>query len=187
MPFPAWQPDALMHAAAAAALAAGRGVRRVVRREAVTEGADARVSLLVDATPARLWEVLADGHRYADWVLGAKRVRAVDPDWPAVGASLHYTAGVGPLEQHDRTTVRTCRPEHLLELEVQAGLAGTARVFLRLQPEGARTRVVIDEHPWRGLARTLHTPLSSAAFAARNAVQVRRLRDLAERGSATTA
>jgi hypothetical protein len=32
------------------------------------------------------------------------------------------------------------------------------------------TRVHLDEHPWTGLVRALHTPLASAGFAARGTI-----------------
>ena len=45
---------------------------------------------LVDATPAEVWDVLADGWLYPVWVVGASRMREVTKDWPAVGAKLHH-------------------------------------------------------------------------------------------------
>jgi len=44
------------------------------------------VSLEMEATPEEIFAVLADGHAYDDWVVGAKQIRAVDADWPAKGS-----------------------------------------------------------------------------------------------------
>jgi carbon monoxide dehydrogenase subunit G len=132
------------------------------------------------ATPARVWEVLADGHRYAEWVKGTKHIREVEPDWPAVGTSIHFTAGFGPLEHKDRTTVRASEIERKLELEVHAWPAGTARVALSIEPDGDGSRVTLAEHPLRGPAAWLHSALTAVVFRARNRVQISDLRKLAE-------
>jgi uncharacterized protein YndB with AHSA1/START domain len=171
-------PDTVVHAAVASVGAFGRGTRRLFVGDLDPHG-DARVRLLVDAPPAQVWEVLADGDAYGDWVVGARPVRQVDADWPAVGASLAYSVGVGPLELRDRTTVRRCEPQHLLDLDVSVP-GGSVRVVLRLQAQGSRTLVELDEHPSGGLLGLLHSPVGSAAFAARGALMLRRLRDLIE-------
>ncbi len=44
------------------------------------------ISRRVDAPAEAVWSVLADGWSYANWVVGAARVRDVDPGWPAQGA-----------------------------------------------------------------------------------------------------
>lgn len=43
------------------------------------------ISRRVDAPAEAVWSVLADGWSYANWVVGAARVRDVDPGWPAQG------------------------------------------------------------------------------------------------------
>ena len=43
----------------------------------------------IKASAEAIWNVLADGWLYAAWVVGASRMRAVDPRWPATGAVLH--------------------------------------------------------------------------------------------------
>src|SRR5207248_1475605 len=45
----------------------------------------AHVEQVVNATPDRVFEVLADGWTYSDWVVGTAHIRDVDPDWPAPG------------------------------------------------------------------------------------------------------
>jgi uncharacterized protein YndB with AHSA1/START domain len=39
----------------------------------------------IEATTEQVWAVLSDGWLYAGWVVGASRIREVDPRWPAVG------------------------------------------------------------------------------------------------------
>jgi carbon monoxide dehydrogenase subunit G len=134
------------------------------------------------ATPAQVWRVLADGQRYAEWVQGTKEIRHVEPGWPAVGTSIHFTVGIGPLEHKDRTTVRDCKVERKLELEVHAWPVGTVRVALSVEPEGDGSRVTLAEHPLRGPAAWLHSALTAVGFRARNRVQINDLRRLAEAG-----
>jgi hypothetical protein len=45
--------------------------------------------------------VLLDAYAYPRWVVGAKRIRAVDPEWPAPGSRFHHALGAGPAELHD--------------------------------------------------------------------------------------
>src|SRR3954467_7708989 len=80
------------------------------------------VNTLVERRPEQVWDVLADGHAYADWVIGTREIRAVDEGWPAGGAAIHYTVGVGPLTLRGRTTVRQIEKGHRLGLEADAGL-----------------------------------------------------------------
>ena len=139
-----------------------------------------QVSEHFDATPTQVWAVLSDGYRYKDWVKGTKEIRSVEPGWPAVGTALHYSAGIGPVTHDDKTTVRSSDPPRFLELEAHAWPLGTARIAITLEPDGTGTKVTMNEHPYRGVARLLHTPLSALGLAARGKVMLKDLRKLAE-------
>lgn len=134
----------------------------------------------IRATPTQVWAVLADGNRYADWVLGTHEIRFVDADWPARDTSIYYTVGWGPLTYGNRTTVSACVPDRVLELEVRAGLAGTVRVGIRLTPQRDGTLVMLEEHPLRGLVSWLHTPLGDVPLALRVHWMLRDLARLVE-------
>ncbi len=45
------------------------------------------VERVINTTPQRVWDVLADGWLYPLWVVGATRMREVDEDWPAIGVA----------------------------------------------------------------------------------------------------
>lgn len=141
-------------------------------------------NVLVEASPEKVWESLADGHSYAEWVVGTRAIRDVDPHWPAEGSWLHYTVGAGPLRAEDVTIVRMSRPPERLELEANASPIGTARISIELIPWGDACVVVIDEHPLRGPGPLLHNPLSETLFTLRNRLMLRRLRDLVQRRNA---
>jgi uncharacterized protein YndB with AHSA1/START domain len=133
----------------------------------------------IPATPEQIFAVLTDAHTYADWVVGAKDIRSVEPEWPAPGSGFHHTVGVGPVALRDETRVRALDPPHRLELQARAWPTGEAHVTLLLDEAGAGTRVTMLEEPVKGPARWLHNPLLDAATHARNTVALRRLARLA--------
>ena len=96
-------------------------------------------SRLIEAPPQAVWDVLADGWLYPSWVVGASRIRAVDPAWPAVGSLIHHSFGVWPLVIDDNTEVLDASPPTLLRLRARGWPAGEAEVVLRLSADGAGT------------------------------------------------
>ena len=48
---------------------------------------------LFDCTPDDVFAVLGDGWLYPVWVVGAARMRDVDPEWPAEGCLLYTSDG----------------------------------------------------------------------------------------------
>ena len=134
-----------------------------------------------DVAPEAVFDVLRDGRSYQQWVVGTRAIREVEPGWPKVGTALHYTVGYGPARKDDETRSRVYEPDRRLELEAHAWPAGTARIALRAEPIEDGTLVTIDEHPLRGLARTLHNPALDLLIRARNVETLRRLESLARR------
>lgn len=66
-----------------------------------------------DTTASRqqVWQVVADGWTYSQWVVvGNSRMRAVEPNWPALGTKIHHTIGVWPATIDDETVVEACKP-----------------------------------------------------------------------------
>ncbi|GAB3086816.1 SRPBCC family protein [Nocardioides zeae] len=140
----------------------------------------ARNERLTDATPAQVWDVLADGWLYPSWVVGATRMRAVDDTWPAAGSRLHHSVGVWPLLLDDATVVERSEPAHLLQLKARGWPMGEARVVLTLEPEGQGTRLVIEEDAIAGPGRLAPPPVRGVSIAWRNVETLRRLALLAE-------
>jgi hypothetical protein len=114
-------------------------------------------------------------------VVGTTEIRAVDDGWPALGAAIHYRVGWGPLALRGRTTVRQAEPGHLLGLEADAGLLGSARIVIELSEWGDGTVIVIDEHPLRGPAYWLHGAVSEVLLLVRGRPMVNQLAKLVER------
>ena len=134
----------------------------------------------VDAPPEAVFAVLADPRSFARWVVGSRRIRSADPDWPAPGTTFDHAVGVGPLTISDSTSVRSADPPHRLELLVRARPFTQAVVTLTLRPEAGGTRVEMDEHPADRRSRLLFNPLTEPLVRLRNKESLRRLKALAE-------
>lgn len=141
----------------------------------------AKVNALVRRPRAQVWQVLADGSAYAEWVVGTQEIRAVDDGWPAVGTAIHYTIGVGPVQFRGSTVVRQVDEGRLLGLEADADPFGSARIVIELSDWGEDTIVEIDEHPLRGPGWHLHNAVTEALLMARGRPMVGNLARLVER------
>ena len=143
----------------------------------------ALTTMTIDAPPEDVYAVLADGRRYAEWVVGAKRIRSVDPSWPEAGSRFHHVVGVGPLEIKDHSEVLEVRPNERLVLRVRARPAGDAKVELDLVRRDGGTEVRMNEYPTGGLAKVIDNPLFEATLKARNLEALRRLKREVEEGA----
>ncbi|MCS0634907.1 SRPBCC family protein [Streptomyces sp. LP05-1] len=136
---------------------------------------------LIERPPEAVWAVLADGSRYADWVVGTSSSRQKDDRWPQEGSALAYTVSVGPWTGEGETVVRLVEPGRRLELEAKSGPLGTARIAFELRPWGDATLVVVDEHPLRGPGGLLHNTAADALLQLRHRAMLRRLAEVVER------
>lgn len=141
--------------------------------------------IMIDASPDEVWAVLADPQTFDDWVLGAQNVRDADDSWPAVGSRLLHSTGVGPLTVDDETLVEEAVPPTRLVLLAKVGPVGAFRVTLELRGADGRTKLFMQEDPVGGIAA--HTPGTDSAIAARNAISLGKLKELAEGPAATRA
>ncbi len=141
------------------------------------------VSRCTPASVDAVWAVLADGFRYASWVVGAARVRAVDDGWPAVGTRIHHSVGTWPVMLDDITTVLSCVPGRELVMQARGWPAGEARVELELLPgeQAGGCRIVMREDATHGPGKLIPGPLRQLAITPRNVETLKRLAYLAER------
>lgn len=131
-------------------------------------------------TPDAVFDVLSDGWLYTTWVVGASRIRDVDPDWPEVGAKLHHSVGSWPFLLDDETEVFEVEAPRLLKLQARGWPAGEAQVTLTIDPTPSGCTVTIEEHPTHGPAKLVPSPAMGAALKWRNAETLRRLAMVAE-------
>ena len=136
---------------------------------------------IVKAPPTAVWEVLADGWLYPLWVVGASRIRDVDPSWPEQGSKIAHSVGAWPMLIDDTTEVTECRPGQLLALRARAWPAGEAAVEIRLSGSGPDTEVTMQEDAVTGPAVLVPKPVRDVTLNKRNAEALRRLAYLAER------
>lgn len=128
--------------------------------------------------------MLADPNTYAFWVVGSKKIRDFDPDWPAEGSAFHHAVGVGPLKINDHTVVEAVKPPRMLQIKAKARPMGTARVTLELRRRGRGTEVTMTEGPGDRLSMLVFNPLTDLLVSRRNERSLQRLKELAE-GTAT--
>lgn len=135
------------------------------------------------APPEAVFAVLADGCRYADWVVGAKEIRGADASWPAPGSRFYHRVGVGPLTIDDSSSVEAVDPSRSITLRVRARPAGVGRVRVDLTPtDDGGCRITMSEAAVDGIARATDNPVQRLLLKARNAAALRRLAKLAEEG-----
>ncbi|HET7448964.1 MAG TPA: SRPBCC family protein [Gaiellaceae bacterium] len=136
--------------------------------------------ITIGAPRETVFAVLADAKRYADWVVGTAEIRDADVVWPAPGAKLYHSVGAGPLRFDDHTEVLACEAPGRLVLLAHLGPLGDFKVDLRLDDAGGgTTRVVMLEGPVKGISRVAG-PAGDAFGSVRNALSLRRLKDIAE-------
>jgi len=136
---------------------------------------------LVETTPDRVWDVLADGWLYPLWVVGASRMRDVDTSWPQVGSRIYHSVGVWPALIDDHTEVLEADPGRRVLLRARAWPVGEAKVDISLTPSRAHTEVTIKEDATAGPGVFVPEPLKGLSLKWRNVETLRRLAFVAER------
>jgi uncharacterized protein YndB with AHSA1/START domain len=140
-----------------------------------------RNSVRVSAPPRSIFAVLDDACAYPRWVVGARRIRRVDDDWPAVGSRFHHALGTTVGELHDWSEIIERDPPHHLVLEVCFRPTGVARVELTIVADGDESVVTIAEEPVSGPAALLPGIVVEPLLTLRNALSLQRLRHEVER------
>lgn len=145
----------------------------------------ATVEKVIDAPPQQVFDVLADGWTYSDWVVGTAHVRGVDEGWPRVGSQLHHRVGPWPFSLQDSSRVLACEPPHSLVMRAGLWPAGEAIVTFALEPVGTdATRVRLGEDFAAGPLRWIRNKLNDLVLAQRNKETLARLSDIATRQKA---
>lgn len=135
----------------------------------------------VDAPAQAVWDVLADGWFYANWVVGASRIRDVETDWPAEGSRIHHSVGLWPGLINDNTEVLRSTEPSELALRARGWPIGEAEVVITIEPTGASTcRVTMTEDAVSGPGRMMPRPARQLMIGPRNVEALLRLALLAE-------
>lgn len=135
----------------------------------------------VHAPAAAVWSVLADGWLYATWVVGASRIREVEPTWPQPSSRLHHSFGVWPALIDDHTEVITSDPGRELLLKARGWPAGEAHVRIKISSTGEHSSVVsIAEDASAGPGTLIPRSLRQVVLNPRNTETLNRLALVAE-------
>jgi hypothetical protein len=135
---------------------------------------------LIKARPGVVWDVLADGGKYPQWVVGPSGVEPVRGQWPQTDAAIRYEVPIGPFRLSNETIVRRCEEGVGLELEAHAGPLGTARIAIELRPWSEHCLVIVDEHPLQGAGGLLHNAAFEVLIQLRHRAMLARLARLCE-------
>ncbi|MTD14631.1 SRPBCC family protein [Nakamurella sp. YIM 132087] len=130
-----------------------------------------------------VFRVLDDGWLYASWVVGASRIREVEPGWPAAGHRIHHSVGVWPVLMNDVSEVLDHRPPTRMELQVRVRPWWNGVVTIEVRDERDGCVIRMTEAPVAGPARWLPRFLLAAFLRPRNNETLRRLGYLAEGGA----
>ena len=136
----------------------------------------------VHAPAGVVWSVLADGWMYPTWVVGASRVSAVEPQWPAPGSRLHHSFGAWPVVINDHTEVLALVPGRELRLKARGWPAGEAHVRIQVTPGGSPnvSMISIVEDATSGPGKLVPRAARQLLIAHRNIETLRRLAFIAE-------
>jgi uncharacterized protein YndB with AHSA1/START domain len=141
-----------------------------------------RNRITIAAPPTSVFRVLDDPDAYPRWVVGARRIRRVDPDWPAEGSRFHHAVGTPAAELHDFTTVLERESPRRLVLEARFLPSGVAKIELDVTPTGDDgSEVTMAEHFCGGPLSHVPSLVTEPALHLRNELSLRRLRDEVER------
>ena len=147
-----------------------------------TADGNAVITREVHAPATVVWSVLADGWMYATWVVGASRIRGVEPGWPNPGSRVHHSFGVWPAVIDDHTEVLASDPGRELLLKARGWPAGEAHVRIQVTPANTpdTSTVSITEDVTGGPGRLIPRPARQLLITPRNTEALRRLALLAE-------
>ncbi|HEY1489386.1 MAG TPA: SRPBCC family protein [Micromonosporaceae bacterium] len=139
---------------------------------------------VVNATPEQIRAVLADGWNYADWVVGAVHIRAVDARWPAAGSRVHHRIGAWPFTIADSTEVISFDPTGSLVMRARLRPLGEAVVSMSWRPNGQdKCRVRMEEQFVDGPGLAVRNKIGDVVLHARNNESLTRLEHLTRKYS----
>jgi uncharacterized protein YndB with AHSA1/START domain len=133
------------------------------------------------ASPEQVFEILIDPYTFPKWVVGAKRIRGVDPDWPRPGSCFHHASGAGgDVTVKDKTELVTMNPPMSLVLQAYLRPLGIVRIRMLMErgsKEGT-TLFTVTESPAPGTKLTKVKRLLDPALSVRNSKSLKCLEKL---------
>lgn len=109
-----------------------------------------RVSTIIDAPPARVWDEVRHIERHVDWMADAVAIRFTSPQHAGVGTTFDCRTKVGPVRLTDKMEITDWRDGELMGVRHVGLVTGTGRFTLTKAKRG-RTRFTWQERlrfPW---------------------------------------
>jgi uncharacterized protein YndB with AHSA1/START domain len=109
------------------------------------------VSIEIDATPQRVWEVVEPVERHVDWMHDAVAIRFETDQTRGVGTRFLCDTKVGPIELVDKMEITEWRPGEAMGVRHTGMVTGTGMFTLTPIDLGRRTRFTWAEElifPW---------------------------------------
>jgi uncharacterized protein YndB with AHSA1/START domain len=130
----------------------------------------------VSTPPETVFTVLDDPCAYPRWVVGTRRIRAVDRGWPEQGTRFLDAVGTTAGEVKDSSKILERDPPRRMKLEVRFRPAGVAVVDIQVRPDGEGSEIAIEETPTDGPLARLPRVVTEPVLSLRNALSLWRLR-----------
>jgi len=110
-----------------------------------------RVSVEIDATPERVWDVVEPVERHVDWMHDAVAIRFTGEQTRGVGTAFLCDTKVGPIKLVDKMEITEWVPGEVMGVRHIGLVTGNGRFTLEPIDLGRRTRFVWEEtltFPW---------------------------------------
>ncbi len=134
----------------------------------------------IKASAEEVFGVLADGWLFPGWVVGASRMRKVEPAWPSPGSKLHHSFGVWPLVIDDTTSSVEWDPPRHAKFQARGWPIGESTVTIDVKTCSDGCVVRMYEDATNGPGRFIPKPLRDLGLLVRNKEALRRLAWVAE-------
>jgi uncharacterized protein YndB with AHSA1/START domain len=140
------------------------------------------LSQTIDASPAAVWDELADLRRHVDWMGDAESIRFIGDQRTGVGTHFECVTRIGPLRTVDRMEVTGWREGQEIAVRHAGLVRGEGRFTLRSEDPRGGSVVVWTEQlrfPWYlggGITGWLAAPVLRRIWRA----NLRRLADLVD-------
>ncbi len=109
-----------------------------------------RVSTIIDAPPAQVWDEVRHIDRHVDWMADAAEIRFTSRRRSGAGTTFDCLTKVGPIRLTDKMEITDWRDGKLMGVRHVGLVTGTGR-FTVTKARGGRTRFTWDERlrfPW---------------------------------------
>jgi len=110
-----------------------------------------RVAIEIDATPARVWEVVEPVENHVDWMHDAVAIHFTGAQTRGVGTEFLCDTKVGPIKLVDRMEITEWTPGEVMGVRHSGLVTGSGKFTLEPIDLGRRTRFVWQEElifPW---------------------------------------